>query len=318
MKINGLTIARRYTQLINMKIIRQLMMLLIPILTLGQSTELSMFDNLIGKTWKAEGNWGDGSKFSQEIDINYSLDGSIVVSESIGFVDKEQTKLGIRNHGIRQFDKKSNTVKFWEFEVFGELTEGIVFSEGKNLVYQYNYGDSKVTDLWEYVNDSTYHFKVGEYKNGQWIQTYLTTQFKEINKLDIEDIYSIAKNNLIGNWTSPAWDGQLNESWSIDKNGHITQSAKYIENQKVLFESRNKMEIVKNDLILFTLIKDSNPKIFKATSWSKDSITFENSDYKNPNKVTYKFLSNSEFHRRISGMENNELTTYTFMFKTLK
>ena len=298
-----------------MKIITQFIILLIPIFTIGQSTDLSMFDNLIGKTWKAEGNWGDGSKFLQEITITSSLDSSIVVSESIGFVNKKRTKLGMRNHGIRQFDNKSNTVKFWEFDVFGGLTEGFVFSIGKNLAYQYKYGDSKVTDMWEYVNDSTYNFKIGEYENGQWIQTYLTTQFKEINKLDIQDIYSMAKNNLIGNWTSPAWEGQLKESWSIDKNGHLTQSAEYIENQKVLFESVNRMEIVYNELILFSVIKGSNPKIFKATSWSKNSITFENSDYKNPNKVIYKFLSNNEFHRSISGMENNNLSNYTFRFK---
>ena len=301
-----------------MKIITQLIILLIPILTFGQSNELAMFDNIVGKTWKGEGSWGDGSKFLQEIDIRYSLDSSIVLSESIGFVDKEKTKLGMRNHGIRQFDKASNTIKFWEFDVFGGLTEGIVFNEGKNLIYQYNYGASKVTDMWEYLNDSTYNFKIGEYKNGQWIQTYLTTQFKEINKLDIKDIYSIAKNNLVGNWTSPAWDGQLNESWSIDNNGHLSQSAEYIENQKLLFESGNKMEIANNELILFSVIKGSNPKIFKAISWSKNSITFENSDYKNPNKVTYKFLSNNEFHRTISGMENNELSNYTFKFKVVE
>ena len=293
-------------------------MLLIPILTIGQNTSLSMFDNLVGKTWKAEGSWRNGSKFYQEIDFKYSLDSSIVLSESIGFVDEKQTELGKRNHGIRQYDKNSKTVKFWEFDVFGGLTEGEVFNEGKSVFYQYKYGHSRVTDMWEYVNDSNYNFKVGEYIKGKWSQIYLTTQFKQIDNPDIEQVFSIAKVRLTGIWSSPAWDGQLDESWSIDQNGHLIQEAKYSENQKVLFESSNKMEIVDNELILFSVIKGSNPKIFKATSWSKNSITFENSDYTNPNKVIYNFISNNEFHRSISGLENNKISKYTFKFKILE
>lgn len=165
-----------------MKNIALLLILLIPIMAFGQNSRLSIFDNLVAKTWKAEGNWGDGSKFKQEIKINYSLDSTIIIAHSIGFIDKEQTKLGLRNHGIRQFDKKSNSIKFWEFDVWGGLTEGIVISEGKNIIYQYNYGGSSVTDMWEYVNDSTYNFKVGDYKDGVWKQLYLSTQFKAIEE----------------------------------------------------------------------------------------------------------------------------------------
>lgn len=301
-----------------MKIIIQLLILLIPFLSHGQNIPLSIFEHLVGKTWKAEGNWGDGSKFSQEIDFKYSLDRSIVIAESIGFVDEAQTQLGMRNHGIRQYDPASNTIKFWEFDVFGGLTEGIVINEGKNIIYQYQYGDAKVTDKWEYVNDSTYNFKVGEYVNGQWSQIYLSTQFMQINQPDVAAVFSLAKSNLIGSWSSPAWDGRLDESWELDKNGHLIQSAQYIEDQKVLFESSNKMEMVNNELILFSVIKGSNPKIFKATSWSENSITFENSDYTNPDKVIYDFISDKEFHREISGIENNEFSKYTFKFKPLE
>ena len=298
-----------------MKNIIALFILIVPMITFSQSSGLSMFDNLVGKTWKAEGNWGDGSKFSQEIEINYSLDSSIVKLNTIGFVDKAQIKLGLRNHGIRQFDETSNSVKFWEFDVFGGLTEGTVISEGKNIVYQYKYGNSNLTDMWEYIDDSTYTYKVGEYNNGIWNKVYLNTQFKERTIPDIEGMYLEMKNNLIGNWKSPAWSGQLNESWSLDKNGHLIQDAQYIENQKVMYEASNKIEIENDEIILFTIIKGSNPKIFKAYSYSKNSITFKNSDYKNPNVVVYTFLSKNEFHRKISGIENDNSTSYTFKFK---
>ncbi|AXT19918.1 hypothetical protein D7030_02005 [Flavobacteriaceae bacterium AU392] len=157
-----------------------LLVLMIPMFVIGQDSKLSMFDNFIGKTWKADGNWGDGSKFKQEITFKYALDHRIIITNAKGFINKEQTELGLRNHGVRRYDKTSNNIKFWEFDVFGGLTEGIVFAEGRNIVYQYSYGDSFVTDMWEYVDDSTYNFKIGNYKNGVWKQVYLSTQFKAI------------------------------------------------------------------------------------------------------------------------------------------
>jgi len=149
----------------------------IPILGFTQEKPLSIFDNLIGKTWKAEGTWENGSSFKQEKTFEYSLDSSIVITSTIGFVNKEQTKLGNRNHGIRQYDKKYHSIKFWEFDVFGGLTTGIVFAKGKNILYQYDYGKSQVTDMWEFVNDTTYNFKVGIWKNEKWQQLFLDTKF---------------------------------------------------------------------------------------------------------------------------------------------
>lgn len=165
-----------------MKRIVLLALLMTSILIYGQESRLSIFDNLIGKTWKASGNWESGNVFKQEITMNYALDRTIIIVNSIGFTDTEQTKLGARNHGIRQFDEPSNKIRFWEFDVFGGLTEGIVFSEGKNIIYQYNYGGSMITDMWEYVNDHTYNFKVGNYIDGAWKQIYLNTQFKASKK----------------------------------------------------------------------------------------------------------------------------------------
>lgn len=150
---------------------------LLPVLAGAQHSALSLFDNLVSKTWKAEGTWGDGSAFKQELTMNYVMDSTLVVVNSIGFTDREQTRMGLRNHGIRQFHPETNRIKFWEFDVFGGLTEGTVVADGKNIIYQYQYGNSLVTDMWEYVDDATYNFKVGSYENGEWKQLYLSTQF---------------------------------------------------------------------------------------------------------------------------------------------
>ncbi|PRX55201.1 VOC family protein [Flagellimonas meridianipacifica] len=143
----------------------------------GQENYLSFFDGLIGKTWKAEGNWGDGSKFSQEITFEYVLDGTLVIAKSKGFTDKEQTKFGNRNHGIRKYNPETKAIEFWEFDVFGGLTKGTVTTENRNIVYSYRYGESIVTDMWEYIDENTYNFKVGNYVDGYWKQVYLSTQF---------------------------------------------------------------------------------------------------------------------------------------------
>jgi len=154
-----------------------LLFILIPLIGFSQNKQLSIFDNLIGKTWKADGNWNNGSEFKQEKTFEYSLDSTIVIVNSIGFIDQERTKLGKRNFGIRQYDKKSDSIKFWEFDVFGGLTTGIVFAKDKNLYYQYEYGGSEITNMWEYVNDTTYNFKVGIWKNETWEQILLNTKF---------------------------------------------------------------------------------------------------------------------------------------------
>lgn len=135
----------------------------------------------MGKTWVAKGNWGDGSKFKQETTFSYSLDSTLVIANSKGFTNKEHTQYGNRNHGIRKFDAASNTHKFWEFDVFGGVTEGNMVFEGKNIYYHYVYGGDILTDAWEYEDANSYLFKVGKYENGLWKQVYLETKFVAIS-----------------------------------------------------------------------------------------------------------------------------------------
>lgn len=160
----------------NMKYL-MIIFFLIPLMGLSQEKNLSIFNNFIGKTWKADGNWEDGSKFKQEKTFEYSLNSTIVIVNTIGYIDKARTKLGKRNYGIRQYDKKSDTIKFWEFDVFDGLTTGFVFAERNNIFYQYENGGSQITNMWEFVNDTTYNFKVGIWKNKNWEKLFLDTQF---------------------------------------------------------------------------------------------------------------------------------------------
>jgi len=163
-----------------MRLVVILTLSLLSNLTFSEETNLSMFENLVSKTWKAEGKWSNGSKFIQEVTFKYSLNKTLVIADSIGYQDNNQSKLGPRNHGIRQLDRTTKEVKFWEFDISGGLTTGSVFAQGKNIIYQYNYGNSVVTDMWEYIDSDRYKFTVGLYENGEWKQIYLSTQFVQV------------------------------------------------------------------------------------------------------------------------------------------
>lgn len=301
-----------------MKCITTTLALVLSLQVIAQQSDLSVYDHLLSKTWLAQGSWGNGSPFYQKIEFKYNLDESIVVANAEGYIDQEQTQIGPRNHGIRQLDQETGRIKFWEFDVFGGLTQGTVEIEGRTMRYHYDYGGTEVTDEWKYLNDSTYAFTVGTYTDGTWNQVYLSTHFKEVKKPDIRAMYDFLKAQLVGDWISPAWDGQLLESWSVDRNGHLRQSAQYTEEGEVLYEAVNKIEIVKGEIVLFTVIKDSNPKIFRASSFRDDRIIFENPDYTNPNRVVYAFSENQGFNRTISGTENGKASTYTFKFEKLE
>ena len=280
----------------------------------AQDNPISIFDPLVNTTWTAEGQWGDGSAFKQEIYFKYDLNGRIVIANSKGYTNMERTSFGKRNHGIRKYDSISGSIKFWEYDVFGGLTTGEVISNGKSILYQYDYGNSKVTDMWEYVNDSTYNFIVGSFNNGTWDQRFLETQFtRKPTRLPL-DYYG---KRLAGRWSSMAWDGQLNEEWILDENMHLLQHATYTENGAVQYKASSKIERVDQQLIIFTVIDGHNPKIFKAISESETSFTFENTAYGYPNKLIYNFNEDGSYHRTIRGIENGEEKAYTFKFKRL-
>lgn len=158
-----------------------LFVILFPLVVLGQDSHFKNFENLINKTWKAEGTWNNGTKFIQEISFKYDLQESIIISNSKGFIDNEQTKIGNRNHGVRTWDQTTSSINFWEFDVFGGVTKGTVYFEGKNIIYTYDYSGVIVTDMWEYFDDSTYKFTVGIYNEEGWKQVFLETEFKQVN-----------------------------------------------------------------------------------------------------------------------------------------
>lgn len=144
----------------------------------GPNHRLKVFEPLVNNTWIAEGVWADGSSFYQEISYYFDLEKSIVIANTRSYTSSDTNTIGNRNHGVRQFDSSTNTIRFWEFDRFGGLTEGTVEANHNDIIYQYPYKNIKLTEYWQYKNDSTYHYTIGVRENKTWTSKYLETDFK--------------------------------------------------------------------------------------------------------------------------------------------
>ena len=125
------------------------------------------------------------------------------------------------------------------------------------------------------------------------------------------------KSKLSGKWTAKAFDGELYEEWALNSDGWMHQKGHYIENNDTTYTATSQIQKVGGQIILFSVIKNSNPKIFKSISIDEDKIVFENDDYKNPYQVIYKFISDKEYKRTITGKEKDNVVDYEFHFKKI-
>lgn len=123
------------------------------------------------------------------------------------------------------------------------------------------------------------------------------------------------RSKLSGNWIAKAFDGELHERWSLGDDGWMLQEGYYIEENDTSYSAQTRIEKVNNELILFSVIKNSTPKIFQATINTNNKIVFENKDYRNPFEVIYEFNDNNNYRRTIKGMENDSLVTFVFDFQ---
>lgn len=142
---------------------------------------LLAFNNLVNKTWKTEAEWVSKNAFYQEITFEYALDSTLVLTKTKGHINKEQTEIGNRNFGVRQYNKASKTLYFVEYDIFGGKTEGSIEVNGKDLIYTYAYGDAVLTEKWIYENPTTYTYKIGIWKNDTWETLYLESQFVQVH-----------------------------------------------------------------------------------------------------------------------------------------
>lgn len=150
----------------------------------ADASPLEAFEDLVGGRWRAEGTWESGQPFIQEVEFRWDLGQTIVIAERYGPVEPGSNQLTHRNHGIRAWLPEEEKVWFWEFDVYGGLTQGEVRCDGTTiyLTYEYGGGDEKMHlgNTWTRVDANTYDFSVRRFEDGKWGETLLKTQFRRI------------------------------------------------------------------------------------------------------------------------------------------
>lgn len=123
------------------------------------------------------------------------------------------------------------------------------------------------------------------------------------------------EDKLSGKWKATAFDGELHEEWMLNEDGWMMQEGHYIEQNDTSYSAFTLIQKIKNEVILLSVIKNADPKIFKAESVKENEIVFSNSDYKNPFEVKYEFFAEDSYRRTIKGYESDSLVTYEFNFE---
>lgn len=106
----------------------------------------------------------------------------MIKTKTWGNISAEGFEFGLRNEGVRAWSEEESAMLFWEFDVFGGITEGRVKAEGKDLylhyIYDFGTGPTGLTDAWLYQDEDSYKFVVGVYRNGEWKQKFLSIIMK--------------------------------------------------------------------------------------------------------------------------------------------
>lgn len=146
-------------------------------LSLSQN-KLDVFDNLVGGTWSIEEKFSNGEIFKQEVRFSWALDSTIILTQTKGTINRVTKEFGERNYGVRAWDEKQKRMRFWEFDVFGGITEGDIKIEGKSIIYTYHYGNSTLRESWIFKSKNSYAYKIVSLKDGNVDQVYLEGEFK--------------------------------------------------------------------------------------------------------------------------------------------
>lgn len=143
---------------------------------------LDKFEALLDGIWLTEGKWENGVSFKQEIDFSWGLNKKIVKVKTFGTIDHKTKEYGLRNEGIRSFNADDSIIKFWEFDVFGGVTEGICFFEDKDLHYKYEYKGEMLRESWIFIDENNYKYKLGRIKGDTMDKVYMESSYKRIKK----------------------------------------------------------------------------------------------------------------------------------------
>ncbi|MEP1096102.1 MAG: hypothetical protein ABJG78_13390 [Cyclobacteriaceae bacterium] len=143
-------------------------------LLIAQS-ELSAFENLVGSKWEVVGKWSNGEDFRQEYLFEWSLDKKLIKVQTFGTTNMLTGEYGLRNEGIRFWKENEEVIKFYEFDIFGGITEGVCTIDSNSIIYDYVYEGLTFRDSWIFKDLNTYQYVVENLENGERKELYQTS-----------------------------------------------------------------------------------------------------------------------------------------------
>lgn len=146
------------------------------------STKLGTVENFAKGCQEMKGLWSNGQKFRQVQQPEWALNKHIVKVKTWGTINQKTGKFDLRNEGIHTWDAQKKQTIFWEFDIFGGITQGTCTIEDKNLYYDYSYQGKTFRDSWVYIEPDKYAYKVGIYTKEQWQKVFLESTYQKIKK----------------------------------------------------------------------------------------------------------------------------------------
>jgi len=145
--------------------------------SVAQNSELDAFQNLAGSTWISEGKQLGGHDGKTVKEIKWGLNGQIVQVTTYT-TDPQSLEFGLRNEGIRIFNSQSRMLEFYEFDKLGGVSKGIIKTNGKDIHYEYEYGDLVLRDSWIFESEDQYRYRVCSMQADSCTQVYHEGVFK--------------------------------------------------------------------------------------------------------------------------------------------
>ena len=164
-----------------MKTLHLIFLIAITHLIDAQENPILAFDNLSGDTWISEGKQLGGHDGKTVKEITWGLDGKIIKVKTYT-TDPQSLAFGLRNEGIRIFNSQTNQMEFYEFDKLGGVSKGTVTIDGKNIYYEYSYGEMLLRDSWIFVSKDEYEYRVCSIVDSQCDKIFHQGVFKRKSK----------------------------------------------------------------------------------------------------------------------------------------
>lgn len=137
----------------------------------AQKSPLSALENLVSGIWSIDAKWSSGQVFNQQIEHRWDMEKKIIRTRTF---KRDSSGVMQTATGIRMMDAGAKQIRFWEFSRDGNVTSGIIRTAARSIIYEYDYGNSRLRDTWTMINANTYNYKVAAITDGKETTVYLT------------------------------------------------------------------------------------------------------------------------------------------------